>query len=149
MINANIMKNGAATMLNNCVFMGRIAQELELKKTASNISVCSFTLAVQRSYKKEGEDYKTDWIDCIAFRNTADFISRCFRKGELIAVTGEMQTRTYTDKSGNKRKVTELIVEKASFCGSKKSDTEKPSDMQQGFQDIPEFTEIDEHDLPF
>lgn len=136
-------------MLNNCVFMGRIAQELELKKTTSNISVCSFTLAVQRSYKKEGEDYKTDWIDCIAFRNTADFISRCFRKGELIAVTGEMQTRTYTDKSGNKRKATELIIEKASFCGSKKSDTEKPSDMQQGFQDIPEFTEIDEHDLPF
>ncbi|MBR4859330.1 MAG: single-stranded DNA-binding protein [Clostridia bacterium] len=136
-------------MLNNCVFMGRIAQDLELRKTTSNISVCAFTLAVQRSYKKEGEDYKTDWIDCIAFRNTADFISRCFRKGELIAIRGEMQTRTYTDKNGNKRKATELIIEKASFCGGKKSDTAEAADMQQGFQDVPEFTEINEDDLPF
>ena len=136
-------------MLNNCVFMGRIAQDLELRKTTSNISVCAFTLAVQRSYKKEGEDFKTDWIDCIAYRNTADFISGYFRKGELIAVRGEMQTRTYTDKNGNKRKATELIIEKASFCGSKKSDTAEAADMQQGFQDVPEFTEINEDDLPF
>lgn len=136
-------------MLNNCVFMGRIAQDLELRKTTSNISICSFTLAVQRSYKKEGEDYKTDWIDCIAYRNTADFISGYFRKGELIAVSGKMQTRTYTDKNGIKRKVTELIIDEASFCGSKKSDTAEAGDMQQSFQDVPEFTEINEDDLPF
>lgn len=136
-------------MVNNCVFMGRIAQELELKKTASNISVCSFALAVQRSYKKEGEDYKTDWIDCVAYRNTADFISGYFRKGELIALTGEMHTRTYKDKNGSMHKVTELIIEKASFCGSKKSDTAEPPDMQQSFQEVPEFTEINEDDLPF
>ena len=136
-------------MINNCVFMGRIAQDFELKKTTSNISVCSFTLAVQRSYKKEGEDYKTDWIDCVAYRNTADFVSRYFRKGELIAVQGEIQTRTYKDKNGSTHKVAELIVDKASFCGGKKSDTAGPPDMQQGFQEIPEFTEIDESQLPF
>jgi single-strand DNA-binding protein len=129
--------------------MGRIAQDLELRKTTSNISICSFTLAVQRSYKKEGEDYKTDWIDCIAYRNTADYISKYCSKGELIAVRGEMQTRTYTDKNGNKRKATELIVDKVARGGSKKSDTAAAGDMQQSFQDVPEFTEINEDDLPF
>ena len=136
-------------MLNNCVFMGRIAQDLELRKTTSNISICSFTLAVQRSYKKEGEDYKTDWIDCIAYRNNADYISKYCSKGELIAVRGEMQTRTYTDKNGNKRKAMELIVDKINRCGGKKSDTAEAGDMQQSFQDVPEFTDINEDDLPF
>lgn len=133
-------------MLNNCSFTGRIAQELELKTTRSGMTVCSFTLAVQRSYKKEGEDYKTDWIDCVAFKNYADFISRNFRKGEMIAVKGEMQTRTYEDKKGNKRKAVELIIDGASFCGGR---TAPANDMQQTGEDYTDIPEIAEDDLPF
>lgn len=132
-------------MINKCIFMGRIAQNLELRKTASGVSVCSFSLAVQRRYKKDGEDYKTDWIDCVAFKKAAEFICNYFSKGELIAVIGEMQTRTYKDKNGNNRKATELIVEQVSFCGSK---TEHKDGAEQ-FQDFTDLPDIEEDDLPF
>lgn len=106
-------------MINNVVLMGRLVATPELKITASSISVTSFTIAVDRNYSK-GEERQTDFINCVAWRNTADFISKYFQKGSMIAVTGSIQIRKYEDKNGNKRTAVEILVNQASFCGSKK-----------------------------
>jgi single-strand DNA-binding protein len=106
-------------MINNSVLMGRLTAAPELKQTASGVSVTSFTLAVERSFVKQGEERQADFIDCVAWRNTAEFITRYFGKGSMIAVTGSIQTRNFEDKNGNKRKATEVVVDNASFCGSK------------------------------
>lgn len=110
-------------MINNVVLMGRITHDLELKSTANGVNVVSFTLAVERAYAPQGEKRQTDFIDCTAWRNTADFITRYFRKGSMIAVTGAIQTRSYEDKNGNKRKAVEVVVDGASFCGEKNNNT--------------------------
>lgn len=106
-------------MINNSVLMGRLTATPELKSTASGVPVTSFTLAVERSFVKQGEERQADFIDCVAWRNTAEFISRYFQKGSMIAVTGSIQTRNFEDKNGNKRKATEVLVSQASFCGGK------------------------------
>ena len=105
--------------LNVCAFMGRFVREPEVKTTGSGNSVCSFTLAVDRNYTAKGEEKKADFIDFTAWRGTADFIGKYFHKGDMIAVTGELQTRMYEDKEGNKRKAVEIVVNNASFCGGK------------------------------
>lgn len=108
--------------MNVCILMGRITADPELKKTPSGVSVTTFTVAVTRSYVKQGEDRQTDFIAVVAWRNTAEFISKYFRKGQMIAVHGSIQTRSYQDKNGNKRKAVEVVVEKADFCGDKKTE---------------------------
>jgi single-strand DNA-binding protein len=110
-------------MINNVVLMGRITHDLELKSTANGVNVVSFTLAVERSFVKQGEQRQADFIDCVAWRNTAEFITKYFNKGSMIAVTGEIQTRNYEDKNGNKRKAVEVVVDEASFCGEKNNNT--------------------------
>jgi single-strand DNA-binding protein len=106
-------------MINNVVLMGRITHNLEPKATANGVNVVSFTLAVERSFVKQGEKRQADFVDCVAWRNTADFITNYFRKGSMLAVTGAIQTRSYEDKNGNKRKAVEVVVDGASFCGEK------------------------------
>lgn len=106
-------------MINNVVLMGRLVATPELRNTQTGVAVTSFSLAVERSFARAGEQRQADFIDCVAWRNTAEFISKYFQKGSMIAVTGSIQTRTYDDKNGNKRKATEIIVDQASFCGSK------------------------------
>ena len=106
-------------MINNVVLMGRLVATPELRSTGTGVSVASFTLAVERAYAKAGEQRQADFIDCIAWRNTAEFITRYFQKGSMIAITGNIQTRNYEDKNGNKRKAVEVVVDNASFCGSK------------------------------
>lgn len=106
-------------MINNVVLMGRLVATPELRSTGTGISVASFTLAVERAYAKAGEQRQADFIDCIAWRSTAEFITRYFQKGSMIAITGNIQTRNYEDKNGNKRKAVEVVVDNASFCGSK------------------------------
>lgn len=106
-------------MINNVVIMGRFVSTPELKYTSSQTEVTSFTLAVERSYARQGEQRQTDFINCVAWRNTAEFISKYFQKGSMIAVTGSIQTRNYEDKNGNKRTAVEVLVDQASFCGSK------------------------------
>ena len=105
--------------LNVCTFMGRMVREPELKTTGTGVSVCSFCLAVDRNYTPKGSEKVADFIDFTAWRGTADFIAKYFTKGDMIAVTGELQTRMYEDKDGNKRKAVEVVVDKASFCGGK------------------------------
>lgn len=106
-------------MINNVVLMGRLVATPELRSTGTGISVVSFTIAVDRSYAKQGEQRQADFIDCVAWRSTAEFITKYFQKGSMIALTGSIQTRNYEDKNGNKRKAVEVVVDNVSFCGSK------------------------------
>ena len=122
--------------------MGRLTAHPELKATQSGVSVTSFTVAVERAYRKDSENKITDFIECVAWRNTAEFISRYFNKGSMIAVEGSIQTENYTDKDGNNRKFVKVLVEKASFCGDKK----KPDKDNTNLSDT-DFEEIEE-ELP-
>lgn len=106
-------------MLNNVVLMGRLTADPELRQTASGFEVTSFSIAIDRPFVRQGEERQTDFINCVAWRQTAKFITTYFRKGQMIAVTGSIQTRNYEDKQGNKRVATEVLVNNASFCGSK------------------------------
>ncbi|MCR4615576.1 MAG: single-stranded DNA-binding protein [Clostridiales bacterium] len=106
-------------MLNCAIIMGRLVADPELRTTTTGLSVTSFTVAVDRGYAKQGEERQTDFIDVVAWRQTADFVSRFFRKGSMIAVQGSIRTRSYEDKNGNKRKAVELVADNVSFCGSK------------------------------
>ena len=106
-------------MINNVVLMGRLVATPELRNTQNGIAVTSFTLAVERSFARAGEQRQADFINCVAWRNSAEFISRYFQKGSMLAITGSLQTRNYEDKNGNKRTATEVVVDQASFCGSK------------------------------
>lgn len=114
-------------MLNNVVLMGRLTAAPDLKTTQGGTSVLSFTLAIDRRFQPKDGEKQTDFINCVAWRQTAEFISKYFDKGDLIAVTGEIQTRKY-EYEGQKRVATEVIVANASFCGNKSSnDNSKPS----------------------
>lgn len=104
-------------MINKVILMGRITQDLELKQTPNGISVLAFTVAVDRNSK----DKQTDFISCVAWRQTAEFIAKFFGKGRMIAVEGQLRTRTYDDKNGVKHYVTEVYVDNASFTGEAKS----------------------------
>ena len=106
-------------MLNNAVIMGRLVADPELRTTGSGISVTSFTVAVDRRFNRQGEDRQADFIDIIAWRQTAEFVCKYFRKGSMIAIQGYIQTRMYEDKNGNKRKAVEIVADNVSFCGSK------------------------------
>lgn len=106
-------------MLNLIALTGRMTRDPELRTLESGVSVTSFSIAVQRNYKIEGE-YPTDFIDCVAWRGTADFICKHFRKGSMLTVVGNLETRKFTDKEGNNRKAVEVIVKDAYFGESKK-----------------------------
>lgn len=106
-------------MLNSVILMGRLTADPELKTTSSNLSVLSFSVAVDRNYQSQGQERQADFINCVAWRQNAEFISRYFRKGQMIAIQGSLQTRSYEDRNGNKRTAVEVIVDRASFCGSK------------------------------
>ena len=105
-------------MLNSVIIMGRLTADPELRTTTSGLSVTSFTVAVDRNYKS-GDERQTDFINCVAWRQTADFVTRFFRKGQMIAVQGSLQVRNYEDKNGNKRTAYDVVADNISFCGSK------------------------------
>lgn len=107
-------------MLNRVILMGRITQDLDLRQTPSGVSVLTFNIAVDRSFSKQGEERQTDFITCVAWRQQAEFISRYFSKGRMIAIEGNLRTRTYDDKNGSKHYVTEVYVDSVSFTGEPK-----------------------------
>ena len=116
-------------MFNLAVLTGRICNDVELKYTQSNIPVCSFTLAVDRRGGK-GEDKQTDFINIVAWRTTAEFVSKYFAKGSMIGIEGSIQTRKYQDKDGNKRTAFEVIANNVQFMESKKTESEStPNDF--------------------
>ena len=107
-------------MLNVTVLMGRLVADPELRHTTSDFAVTSFTIAVDRSYVKSGAERQADFIDIVAWRSTAEFVCKYFRKGQLIAVQGSIQTRSYQDKDGNKRKAFEIVADNVHFAESKR-----------------------------
>ncbi len=107
-------------MLNRVILMGRIAQDLELRQTPSGSSVLTFSIAVDRGYVKQGEERQTDFITCVAWNQRAEFINNYFSKGRMIAVEGQLRTRTYDDKNGTKHYVTEVLIDSVSFTGEPK-----------------------------
>jgi len=106
-------------MLNKVILMGRLTADPELRRTQSERSVTSFSLAVDRSFARKGEKRETDFIDCVAWGTTAEFICKWFGKGRQVAVSGRLQVRPWEDKQGNKRRSTEVVVEDAFFADSK------------------------------
>lgn len=112
-------------MLNHIVIMGRLTRDPELKTTNSGIPVVSFSLAVDRDFAdKESGERGVDFIDVIAWRHTAEFVSRYFTKGRMAVVSGRLQTRNWTDKDGNKRKAVEIVADNVYFGDSKRNDSE-------------------------
>mgnify|MGYP000507962026 CR=1 FL=1 len=97
-------------MLNHIVLMGRLTRDPELRRTGSGVAVASFTLAVDRDFAAQGAEKETDFVDIVAWRNTAEFVSRYFTKGRMAVVTGRLQIRNWTDKEGNKRRSAEVVV---------------------------------------
>lgn len=106
-------------MLNSVTLMGRLVADPELRQTASGVSVVSFRLAVERNYAPQGQERQADFISCVAWRQTAEFIGRYFTKGRMIAVEGSLQSRNYEDKNGQKRTAYEVIVDQAYFADSR------------------------------
>ena len=106
-------------MYNKVIMLGRITKDLELKTTPNGVSVLTFSIAVDRRFQQKGEDKKTDFFNCVAWRNEADFISRYWSKGRAILIEGELQNRSYKDKNGVEKWVTEIIVDRACFTGEK------------------------------
>lgn len=144
-------------MLNHIDIMGRLTRDPELRKTGSGISCVSFTIAVDRDYSgKDGGEKETDFIDCVAWRSTADFVSKYFTKGRMAVVSGRLQIRNWTDKEGNKRRSAEVVAENVYFGDSKR---EESSGGNYGGYNAPaypatpaqDFTVLDDDDaqLPF
>ena len=113
-------------MLNKVILMGRLTNDPELRHTQSNIPVASFTLAVDRGYKKDSDAVNTDFINIVAWRGTAEFVSKWFTKGQLVAVSGRLQVRSYKDRDGNNRTACEVVADEVFFAESKR-DSSSPA----------------------
>ena len=108
-------------MLNHIVIMGRLTRDPELRRTGSGIAVASFSVAVDRDFgKNENGEKETDFIDCVAWRQTGEFVSKYFTKGRMIVVSGRLQVRSWTDKDGNKRRTAEVVADNVYFGDSKR-----------------------------
>ena len=107
-------------MLNHITIMGRLTRDPELRRTGSGIAVASFTVAVDRDFGgRDGGERETDFIDCVAWRQTGEFVSKYFTKGRMIVVSGRLQIRSWTDKDGNKRRTAEVVADNVYFADSK------------------------------
>lgn len=129
--------------MNNICITGRLTSAPEIKKTTSGVSVCLVSIAVDRDYKVNGEK-ATDFIPCIFWRGTAEFVGKYFNKGDMIAVVGSLESRKYKDKDGNNRTVWEVKADKVNFCGGKKEVSQYTT---QTFEDVSD--EISDDTLPF
>ena len=107
--------------MNKWCGIGRLTKDPDVKNTASQVTVCKFTVAVDRKYKDSNGQRQTDFINCVAWRQTATFISQYFHKGNRIGIIGSIQTRTYDDDNGNRQYITEVVVDEAEFVESKSS----------------------------
>ena len=139
-------------MLNSVCLMGRLTADPELKSTQSGVSVCSFRIAVDRTYQPKGQEKQTDFINIVTWRGTAEFVSRYFRKGQLVAVQGSIQTSQYTDRDGNKRTAFDVVADNVFFAEKKAESGETKQgaghdhspDIQGDFEEI-----IGDESLPF
>lgn len=127
-------------MLNNCTIMGRLTADPILRRTGTGIAVTSFTVAVDRDYSgKDGGEKETDFIDCVAWRNTGEFVAKHFSKGRMAVVSGRLQIRSYTDKDGIKRRNAEIIADSVYFGDSKNSNTGSTPAQTFAATDAPDY----------
>ena len=131
-------------MLNKVILMGRLVAEPDVRNTPSGVSVTTFSLAVDRGYAKPGEEKQVDFIQIVCWRSTADFVGKYFSKGQLVAVEGAIRTRNYTDQSGTKRYITEVVANEVFFAEGKKQQQQptesgamNPLDVQYSDSDLP------------
>lgn len=151
-------------MLNKIVLMGRLTRDPELRQTQSGNSVASFTLACDRDFAAQGAEKETDFIDVVAWRNTAEFVSKYFSKGRMAVVSGRLQIRNWEDKDGNKRKTAEIVAESVYFGDSKRDgqNASAAAPASSEFKPLPSTTPVpfsspdmpqmeigDENELPF
>ena len=138
-------------MLNKVIVMGRLVRDPEMRRTTTGVAVTNFAVAVDRDFKdKETGETTTDFIDCVAWRNTAEFVSRYFTKGRMAVVEGQLQIRPWKDKDGNKRKSAEIIADSVYFGDSKSEESAKPSYRPDVAYEEPKFEELpDDEKLPF
>lgn len=141
-------------MLNHITIMGRMTRDVELRRTGSGVAVASFTLAVDRDHSgKDGGEKETDFIDCVAWRNTGEFVSKYFTKGSMAVVSGRLQIRAWTDKDGNNRRTAEVVADNVYFGDSKRGFENSSAPATYGGYAAPaqDFAPIDDSDaaLPF
>lgn len=134
--------------MNKAILVGNLTREPEMRATPNGVSVTSFTVAVQRRYKSQDGTQQADFINCVAWRGTAEFIAKYFTKGSKIGIVGTIQTRTYDDQNGNKRYVTEVVVDDAEFVTSKAQNT--GAKQQEAAPDgLEEYEPLDDSEFPF
>lgn len=142
-------------MINSVVLMGRLTADPELRTTTTGKEVCSFSIAATRRGTEKDQNPTTDFFDIVAWQGTAKFICDYFKKGATIVVQGRLQTRSYTDKYDQKRKVVEVVADSVELCRNKKENTPKPAtdnSANEGYSNASysDFEEItDDEDLPF
>lgn len=147
-------------MLNIAAIVGRLGKDPELRTTQSGKSVTSFSLAVQRPRKNQNGEYESDWLDVQAWGTTAEFICKYFQQGQLMAVSGRIQTRVYTDRDGKARKAVEIVAQDVSFCESRKREepVKQPSSFSRDAEPVKEYEQqamlppddfLGDDDLPF
>lgn len=144
---------------NKVILIGNMTADPELSQTVSGVSVCSFSIAINRKYKDQSGNNACDFIDIVAWRNTAEFVTRYFKKGNPILICGQLQVRNWTDKQGNKRYTTEVVADEVSFVSGKESATEQKNEPSSNAPYVPDvytgqassnFEEIpNDGDLPF
>ena len=134
-------------MLNHITIMGRIARDIELRRTGAGVAVASFTVACDRDFGQDGQK-ETDFIDCVAWRGTAEFVDRNFSKGKMIVVSGRLQIRKWEDKNGNKRSTAEIVADNVYF-GEKKDVGQKYEEAMAGQTQDFVVLDGDTDDLPF
>ena len=136
-------------MLNHIVLMGRLTRDPELRHTGNGTAVASFSLAVDRDYKGQSGEKETDFVDIVAWRSTADFVSKFFTKGRMTVVEGRLQLRDWTDKDGGKRRSAEVVAEHVYFGDSKQRFESDTASAPPASGDFREILEDEEGELPF
>ena len=136
--------------MNKVILVGNMVADPEYQTTASGISLCRFRIAVQRKFKNEKGEYESDFISVVAWRGTADFVSKYLHKGNKVGVTGSLQTRTYDAQDGSKRYVTEVVADEVESYTPKSENENKPKTEASQKQEVMQsFEPIDEDNLPF
>ena len=136
-------------MYNKTILMGRLTRDPELKTTPSGVSVCTFSIAVDRRFQAKGEERKTDFFNIVAWRQTGEFVSRYFKKGNMILVEGELQTRQYTNKDGVNVTATEIIAERVSFTGEKAQSSAQSETPAASASTANDYANVSDDDYPF
>lgn len=136
-------------MLNRIDIAGRMTADPELRHTQSGTAVCSFTLAVDRDFKNQNGEKETDWIPVVAWKHTAEFAARYFKKGDMAIVSGRLQSRRWQDRDGNKRTAIEIVADSIYFAGSKKTSEQNLDQLEKDIGKFQDLGDTNDGELPF